>query len=400
MTLFSSSVEIQLRRRNAPKLYVILWKFAVEYLQSRYNDHPELPQYFSALININFKDFIENYTPHLIFQLNKLTQLIQLDKAIPAFDLNLFILYTADCFSGVISHPVRITLESDTCNIFLPKKGMVLQISENHLEMNISNSSQVSFNQPISKAMTLHASYVLTTSFDPFIMGGERFDKIDNELDLNYFGKQIKKAFDLIHLTCPTYVDRLLNGLKYIVPLKSSDPNNNISFTVDWFPGVIFCSSSDDELIMSETIVHEFGHNELHEVDACTSLFDITKQLLFYSPWRKEPRPIQGLYHGLYVFCEVHSFLELLKYVHTNRLKSIRLKQDSILIKLLIAVNQIVVDCLTESGQQIFTHISNYIHRQKFNLPFNQLDATVTEMRTWQRLYPDIDIKIPRFLSI
>jgi HEXXH motif-containing protein len=57
-------------------------------------------------------------------------------------------------------------------------------------------------------------------------------------------------------------------------------------------------------LKLAEAIVHEYFHNELFLHQESAELFD-TRDELYYSPWRDDARPLNGLFHGAFVFTAV-----------------------------------------------------------------------------------------------
>jgi hypothetical protein len=74
--------------------------------------------------------------------------------------------------------------------------------------------------------------------------------------------------------------------------------------------GACFLSATDQPLFAAEMLVHEFCHNKLRLLQEVMPLISdkYLNRSIFYSPWRDDPRPIDGLMHGLYVFSSIADF--------------------------------------------------------------------------------------------
>ncbi|USG65277.1 HEXXH motif-containing putative peptide modification protein [Brevibacillus ruminantium] len=87
--------------------------------------------------------------------------------------------------------------------------------------------------------------------------------------------------------------------------------------TISSFQGAIFLQyRTNDQLYTVENIIHEASHNRLNQLLEVDSLFLNPQNELFRSPWRKDPRPISGIYHGAYVFTRVAFWYDRLQEVH------------------------------------------------------------------------------------
>ncbi|HEV7398241.1 MAG TPA: HEXXH motif-containing putative peptide modification protein [Pyrinomonadaceae bacterium] len=74
--------------------------------------------------------------------------------------------------------------------------------------------------------------------------------------------------------------------------------------------GACFLSAAREPLFVAEMLLHEFCHNKLRLLQEVAPLISdkYSNQAIFYSPWRDDPRPIDGLMHGLYVFSSIAHF--------------------------------------------------------------------------------------------
>ncbi len=74
--------------------------------------------------------------------------------------------------------------------------------------------------------------------------------------------------------------------------------------------GAVFLSDTNHELYLAEMLVHEFSHNKLRLLQDVDMLIkpESLGNPSFYSPWRDDPRPLDGLQHGLFVFGNIACF--------------------------------------------------------------------------------------------
>lgn len=137
-------------------------------------------------------------------------------------------------------------------------------------------------------------------------------DEIVTKPDVR-FTERLASALEFVRVADHTTGARIADSIEWYVPIASPDAATHCSFTSPRLHGVTFLSQSDDTLRLAEAIVHEHSHMELHLLMSVEPLTgNISPDARFYSPWRPDPRPIAGLFHGLYVFSEVLSFLAAL----------------------------------------------------------------------------------------
>jgi HEXXH motif-containing protein len=74
--------------------------------------------------------------------------------------------------------------------------------------------------------------------------------------------------------------------------------------------GACFLSLTTEPLFVAEMLLHEFSHNKLRllEEEFPLLLPESQNTAEFYSPWRDEPRPLEGIQHGLFVFSSIAYF--------------------------------------------------------------------------------------------
>ena len=71
--------------------------------------------------------------------------------------------------------------------------------------------------------------------------------------------------------------------------------------------GAIIIAAPESGAALAETLVHELQHSKLNAVLDLVRLEEDPTRLC-YAPWRKDPRPLPGLLHGIYAFMSVAEF--------------------------------------------------------------------------------------------
>ncbi len=157
-----------------------------------------------------------------------------------------------------------------------------------------------------------HASVSLLQADDNTLFHEEYRPKIAADTTTaKSLAAMIASSLKVIEDLTPELAARLGELVKWYVPLRSDDFRVHNSFSASTLFGVIFLSDAYDDFRLAEAIVHEYHHNELFCLMAGETLFVEDQQELYYSPWRTDPRPLTGLFHAIYVFSNVLTFLEL-----------------------------------------------------------------------------------------
>ncbi len=123
----------------------------------------------------------------------------------------------------------------------------------------------------------------------------------------------IEKALDYIGLVDISISHYFKEVPNYFVPLIGpegtlpSSSNSSVD-TMFWY------SATHQPLLMAEMIIHEFSHQRLFRLQDTDPLlkpevhgsgWDLCE---IYSPWRDDPRPVNGVFHGFVVFTEAAKF--------------------------------------------------------------------------------------------
>jgi HEXXH motif-containing protein len=96
-----------------------------------------------------------------------------------------------------------------------------------------------------------------------------------------------------------------------VVPMDSTGVAAEMSSgTSSAIFGACFLSLTEEPLFMAEMLLHEFCHNKLRLFEEAFPLLlpESQNTSKFYSPWRDDPRPLEGIQHGLFVFSSIAHF--------------------------------------------------------------------------------------------
>jgi HEXXH motif-containing protein len=128
--------------------------------------------------------------------------------------------------------------------------------------------------------------------------------------DVTQWREKIGDAGELLtDVVGPEQAEALAAGLIAFTP--GSESNSGIMTSVsssDAFGGAVL-SAPPDAVELAVTLVHEFRHMKLNAVLDSLDLYDDEgPEELYYAPWRDDPRPLPGFFHGVFAFLGVVEF--------------------------------------------------------------------------------------------
>lgn len=178
-------------------------------------------------------------------------------------------------------------------------------------------TSTVIFNGPKEETINLEAP-----SFDLL----ERFYSehgleplLESEIESTDVLSKLANALAMLKLVEPAYlgISKLVRSIQV---LRQEDAEIDTSYSHPKIPFSIFVTVCEDDttlysLRVAESILHEAMHLKLTLIEEVVPLVQSRTKNLYYSPWRDEERPIQGVLHGLFVFRAIFNFFELLKVI-------------------------------------------------------------------------------------
>jgi len=185
-------------------------------------------------------------------------------------------------------------------------------------------------------------------------------------IDKNLWDKALKGALSSIQTS--EMMSFIQNLVRHIVPLKSNPNLDDQSFSSRRFPNIVFKSLEKDSIVFGETLIHEADHQFLYIAESYYSFLNTnSNQENYYSPWRDDPRPLDGVFKGLSAFtrvcmyyhrlinnCSPNYETEILKILAHRYVQSENAKQTLIESQL-----------LTETGQNYLREINRELFKVK-----------------------------------
>jgi uncharacterized protein len=120
--------------------------------------------------------------------------------------------------------------------------------------------------------------------------------------ELAVWQKAMVAAGDELDRLLPEYSAVLRSALRAVVPLRADAAGNDRSATARHAFGGIAAALPGDLPIL---LVHEFQHVKLNALLDLYPLIEPSSELLMEVPWRPEPRPAEGVLHGVYAHLAV-----------------------------------------------------------------------------------------------
>jgi HEXXH motif-containing protein len=124
----------------------------------------------------------------------------------------------------------------------------------------------------------------------------------DDEAD--EWRRRLAEAWQILTHHTPTRAAEIAEGLQCLVPLTKLDPRAARSATSMEAVGVIGLDLPRTAADFAVALVHEFQHSKLSAVLDIVPLYEDSDRM-FFAPWRTDPRPIGGLFQGVYAFLGV-----------------------------------------------------------------------------------------------
>lgn len=209
--------------------------------------------------------------------------------------------------------------------------------------------------------------------------GGIRLAAAAHE-DLPEWSNALSAAAMVVEKILPETATMIGRLIKSFVPLVSSIPERAFSISDSRYPGAIM-ATIDGPPVLAETIVHEFRHNLLHQLEHSHPLYlqDSPTEARFYSPWRNDPRPLHGLLHALFVFidvCAIHAGVRKHGFGDENDLDDSALRIAGNMLRLQGAIQEFQTHAkLTQFGQGFVEGISKAI--DSLNADFESLPKAI-----------------------
>lgn len=126
-------------------------------------------------------------------------------------------------------------------------------------------------------------------------------------------------AWSLLAEHAPGHAEELRAGLRSLIPLANTGTGPARSATMRDAFGAFGLTEPESAADLAITMVHEFQHSKLSALLDLVPLYDASGTDTYYAPWRTDPRPIGGLFQGVYAFLGVADAWRLLRAAPSQR---------------------------------------------------------------------------------
>lgn len=127
--------------------------------------------------------------------------------------------------------------------------------------------------------------------------------------NLNAWQIELGKSLSLIEQINILLYSEIRDIISVAIPVISNRDGVHLSSSFAAIMGSFYLSYTKDPVVLSEAIVHEYHHNKLNLIFMLDEIvLNKSDGNIFYSPWRRDLRPITGLLHGCFAFYGVVSY--------------------------------------------------------------------------------------------
>lgn len=151
-----------------------------------------------------------------------------------------------------------------------------------------------------SPTVAIHGEDETVTVGPTLVYGTDRQPRTVKPIDQRQV-ERIARAWQTVRLAWPEGHDVLTLLTSRIVPLQAKGV---VSFSYRHRPGLSFINCFDrGDLDLIDDLIHENSHHHLNLLLRKYVMYQGDhNQLIFYSPWRRNPRPLRGILHATFTF--------------------------------------------------------------------------------------------------
>jgi uncharacterized protein len=140
--------------------------------------------------------------------------------------------------------------------------------------------------------------------------------------------KIVTESLKIIEEFDPAIKDemKLISPYIQFVRDPSAHPDKVVSFSDNIVPGALYVSICKgnkgfiDPYDLADSLIHEHRHQKLYLLEQFVPVI-ISDTPLISSPWRKELRPVSGVFHGVFVFHQLKQYWQFLYHNREGDLK-------------------------------------------------------------------------------
>ena len=118
--------------------------------------------------------------------------------------------------------------------------------------------------------------------------------------EMKEFSSRIDRALKVIKRFSPTSWERFEAFTDVIIPISQQE---FVSYSHQNLPGYSMINLYHRDFVdLMDDLLHENGHHHLNYYLNLGKLIDEPVDNIYYSPWRRTPRPLRGVYHAYFTF--------------------------------------------------------------------------------------------------
>jgi HEXXH motif-containing protein len=122
----------------------------------------------------------------------------------------------------------------------------------------------------------------------------------------------LEAALEQVRRHQPATLEQIAEHVRVVAFRRPRPGSTRNNMSHPDLPGAILASAVQSPVWMAHVLVHEFHHHRLFCIEERGPLFRdpvaAVEDARFASPWRRDPRPLHGILHGLYVHVPVADF--------------------------------------------------------------------------------------------
>ena len=353
----------------------------------------------------NGSDIAGSASAFLMFYIHVLNEYLESPSGCRPELLRFFLTHLFDSFFHLLEEENTIELYDNDSTPFvlpllgikIPKNGPRMSISKAGLRKVLakdeSGSIEIDLDNPGQYRLPGHRlspSSQLLLSIDGLIEDPAASACIVElkEPDMERLLHEMHAAFKLIHAADARLGKRMGRMIPWYFPIATPDKRQiHNSFSISSLHGAIFLSESYRFLTLAEALVHEYYHNELWWAMTIGPFWKAADEPKLYSPWRTDPRPLVGVFHGIYVFTGLLEFFAggernpALQEHHAH----FRTRRKGIYFQLRTAIAQVPMQKLEPYGKQIMDMLKDTAERHGKELGLISASLPKHQQEHWNR---------------
>jgi|GEM_PF-2742740 hypothetical protein len=357
---------------------------------------------------------VESSSSFFWYHVDNLYESLDLGVAVTIQQLQLFLAQLLDSFYPLLEERDQVCLGAFTGELILPCLGLRIPVASEDLRVSRLDSQhlQVEGIDPILKIQLdspgphrlpvarLSDSARLLFGVDSLLSDALASKKIAHltKAETQLYVGMLQRSLEVVTEIDPVLADHLQSVVRWYFPIETPDKGNiHNSFTIASLSGAVFLSESYTLLPLLEALVHEFYHNELWMAMRVEKHLRDAPEENLYSPWRKDARPLIGLYHGAYVFTGLLDFFATAEQVPSlgNSHQHFRARRIAIYYQVRTALEQFPFDKMEERGREYVEALSQIVRSHGESLGADQHavpDIQQKHWLDWKALYPDFSL--------